>query len=440
MTPFAPAPADSLTLPDLAGVRDFTDRHLIDAHRELAAARRRIDSLMVTTTAELARRSDRALGQAGLAARLGAPTVEQALQDLSGATRAEAKALTAVATARATDAPWLGSVTRSLENGDLSVASAAAITTGLGTPSADVSADDLHDAARVLVSQAPTQTPEALARAARQAREELELHHLADLEAHRRGRRSLTWARLPDGMTRLTALLDPESAAVITTAIDTVLSPRRGGPRFVDSSDAARAAALEADTRTTDQLAVDTLVDIVQLAVRAAGSDLDPASLFGTRSPAVRVHVSVDALIAGTGAAHLEGQDAPISAASAARHVCTSGIVPILFREAEAIDVGRTHRLHSPRQRIALAAQWGGCAWHGCTRPPAMTEVHHLARWNGTNTTLKNGIPLCRFHHLQLHNGGWRIDVGPSPTRYWLIPPPGHPLQREPLELTPQRR
>lgn len=439
MTSFAPAPPGSLVLPDLAGMREFSDRRLIDVHRDLAAARRRIDALMVTTTAELARRSDRALGQEGLAARLGAASVEQALQELAGATRAEAKALTAVATASSGGTPWLGSVTRSVDGGELSVAAAAAITTGLGSPTADVSADDLYDAAQVLVSQAPTQTPEALARAARQAREELELHRIADLEAHRRGRRSLTWTRLPDGMTRLTALLDPESAAVITTAIDTVLSPRRGGPRFVDASDAARSAALEADTRTTDQLAVDTLVDIVELATRAAGSEIDPARLFGTRSPAVRVHVSVDALIAGEGVARLEGQDAPISAASAARHVCTSGIVPILFREAEAIDVGRTHRLHSTRQRIALAAQWGGCAWHGCSRPPAMTEVHHLARWNGTNTTLKNGIPLCRFHHLQLHNGGWRIEAGTSPAHYRLIPPPGHPVDSEPRDLRPRR-
>jgi hypothetical protein len=240
-------------------------------------------------------------------------------------------------------------------------------------------------------------------------------------------------------MTRLTALLDPESAAIVTNAVDTVLSPRRGGPRFVDSSDAARAVALDADARTTEQLAVDTLVDIVELAIRASGSPIDPVRLFGTRSPAVRVHVPLETLVTGEGATRLEGQDALVSAATAARHVCTSGILPVLFRGAEAIDAGRTHRLHSPRQRTALAAQWGGCAWHGCTRPPAMTEVHHIVRWNGGNTTLGNGVPLCRFHHLQLHNGGWRIEAGPSPTRHRLIPPPGHPTQREPIELAPHR-
>jgi hypothetical protein len=38
-----------------------------------------------------------------------------------------------------------------------------------------------------------------------------------------------------------------------------------------------------------------------------------------------------------------------------------------------------------------------------------MTEVHHIDRWNGSNTTLPNAITLCRFHHMQLHANGWRI-------------------------------
>ena len=52
----------------------------------------------------------------------------------------------------------------------------------------------------------------------------------------------------------------------------------------------------------------------------------------------------------------------------------------------------------------------------------------------------KNGIPLCRFHHMQLHNSGWtiRADRGPhgdSPPRYWVTPGPNHP---DPIELHPR--
>lgn len=434
------APADAAALPDGA---------IVSALQEISAARRRLDAIAVAWTSEVTRRSDRARGQDNLAARLGVPTVEAAVQTLTGTTRAEAKALTAVANVASGASPWLDSVSSSVAQGELSVSAAAAIAIGLGTPTTDVTTEDLHEAAETLVAAARTdryETPENLARRARQAREDLERDRIADLEEHRRSRRSLTWVRTHDGMTRMNALLDPESAAIITGALDTALSPRKGGPRFVDPDEQARAARQEADPRTTEQLSVDTLVEIVQLATRAATSELDPEKVFGSNSPAVRVHVPLEALLTGIGTGWIEGQDAPISAHTAARHVCTSGLVPALFDGRVSIDTGKTHRLHSTRQRIAIAAQWGGCAWHGCSRPPSMTEMHHMEAFDGENTTLCNAIPLCRFHHMQLHNRGWRIRVDRGPTgeapprhwRYWLHPPSDYLAGTAPIELHPR--
>ena len=450
MTLTAPTPSETLArtpvwVPDVHDAAGFRDATLIAALQELAAAKRGIEARTATLTAELARRSDRARGQDGLSARLGAPTVEAAVQTLTGATRAEAKALTAVAAVE--ESPWLESVGSSVADGELSVSAAAAIVTGLGTPTADVSAADLQDAATALVESATTgrhRTPEETARAARRAREELEREHITDLEEHRRNQRSLTWTQLPGGMTRMIAMLDPESAAIITTALDTALSPRRGGPTFVDPVEQARAKSQQADPRSTEQLAVDTLVDIVVLATRAAGATgPELAKIFGVNSPAVRVHVTAETLTTGIGAGWIEGQDAGISAHTAARYVCTSGVLPVLFDGNASIDVGKNHRLHSTRQRIALAAQWGGCAWRGCRKPPSMCEIHHMDKFNGCNTTLDNGIPLCRFHHMQVHNSGWRITLdrgrdGDSPPRYWLTPPADNPHHLEPIELHPR--
>ena len=138
------------------------------------------------------------------------------------------------------------------------------------------------------------------------------------------------------------AMLDPESAAIITTALDTALSPRRGGPTFVDPIEQARAKSQQADPRTTEQLAVDTLVDIVVLATRAAGATgPELAKIFGVNSPAVRVHVTAETLTTGIGAGWIEGQDAGISAHTAARYVCTSGVLPVLFDGVASIDVAR---------------------------------------------------------------------------------------------------
>jgi Domain of unknown function (DUF222) len=433
-----------LVLPSIVGLGGLADEDLLEVQRVAGAARRRVDAVNAAIAGEIARRSDRALGHAGLAARTGASTPEKAVQQLTGVSLTDARALTSVGLALGRvlegESPWLVPVEQGVADGTLSVASAEAITNGLGVPSSDVAADDLLTAATDLVDFAQHSTPESTAKAARTLRELLDVATIADLEARRRSRRTLTWAEQPDGMTRMVALLDPESAAIITAAIDAVLAPRRGGPRFVDtgagggapapenSTDilGAAGAALSVDARSIPQLAVDTLVEIVNLATRASGSAVDQAHLFGDRSPAVRVHVQLESLRAGVGAAYFEGQSAFVSAATADRHVCTAGILPVLFSGTQPIDAGKTQRLHSVRQRVALTAQWNGCAWHDCDRPPAMTEVHHIDAFNGQNTTLENGIPLCRFHHMELHANHWqirRIRRHGHDVSYWLHPP-----------------
>jgi Domain of unknown function (DUF222) len=427
-----------IVLPSVFGVGSLADDQLLAVQGELGLARRRVDARAAVVAAEIARRSDRALGQHGLAARAGEPSAEKLIQKLTGTSASEARALTTAG--RALDAvegggsAWLSSIADAVSSGELSVASAAAIANGLGEPSAEVSSSELLEVATGLVSRAGGATPEDIAKAARLARARLDIDSVADLEEHRRSRRTLSWFETADGMTRLQALLDPESAAIITGALATAMSPRRGGPRFVDPAEVQRAQDMLDDPRTNEQLAVDTLVDIVQLATRAAGS----TAVFGQKSPAVRVHVQAEALETGHGCAHFEGQSAPVSIQTAERHICVTGMLPILFDGDTPIDAGRTQRLHSPRQRAAIAAQWNGCAWTDCHRPPQFAEVHHLEAYNGSNTTLANGISLCRFHHMQLHANGWSIQKREDNT-YWLTPPPLQPgqpaLRSAPIEL-----
>jgi hypothetical protein len=429
-----------VVLPALDHLSAVSDARLLQLEAEITSARRRVDAAKVAIVAEIVKRSDPALGHAGLAARLGAPSAEKALQALGGLSRSEAKELATVATSIGVESSWLSPVSDGLTDGSLSVATAAAIASGLGAPTSDVAPDDLLDAAHHLVDLAKSASPESVGKSARSLREALDVASVGDLEEHRRSRRSLTWHPLPDGMTRMTALLDPESAAIITSAIDTVLSPRRGGPRFVDENDRVRAESLVADSRTNTQLAVDTLVDIVELATRAAGSEVDPRQLFGTRSPAVRVHVQLDTLVSGEGAAWFEGQSASVGGGTARQHVCNSGVLPIAFRAGQAVAAGATRRLHSPADRAGLAAQWGGCPIPNCDRPPSMTEAHHIEPWNGSNTTLRNGIPLCRFHHHELHANKWRIELREvdGAIEHWWMPPPDAPRQVVPQRLVSQ--
>ncbi|MGB3910833.1 MAG: HNH endonuclease signature motif containing protein, partial [Pseudolysinimonas sp.] len=88
--------------------------------------------------------------------------------------------------------------------------------------------------------------------------------------------------------------------------------------------------------------------------------------------------------------------------------------------------------------RIALAAIWGGCAHPDCDRPPSWCEAHHAIEWdNGGPTDIANGVLLCRFHHMLIHNMGWSIRPPDRPDGTWLMyPPPGGPGIRKPIELT----
>lgn len=104
---------------------------------------------------------------------------------------------------------------------------------------------------------------------------------------------------------------------------------------------------------------------------------------------------------------------------------CESGTLPCRLDTAgNPLDVGREQRLFTPRQRIALAVRDGGCRWRGCDRPASYCEAHHIDPYSeGGRTDIDRGILLCRFHHMQLHNGGWRITRDGRGD--FLLHPPG---------------
>jgi hypothetical protein len=272
-------------------------------------------------------------------------------------------------------------------------------------------------------------TVERLAARARALRDELDIAGVRDREEQRRERRYLHLAPQPDGMTRLSGLLDPESAAIVGAAFDAATSPRRGGPRFVDPEARRRADELVADERTTGQIALDAFVDLIQVATAA-----DEGTVFGTRRPAVRVLMTERDLREREGLAWIEGQPDAISIETAERHVCSAGILPILFdTDGHCVNIGRAQRLHTPRQRAAIGARDGGCIVEGCDRPPSWTEVHHPEEWVRDNgeTSVDNGVLLCRFHHRWVHEGGWSVIRRGSD--YLLVPPARIDPERRPI-------
>lgn len=422
-----------IEVPDLSGLASASHRELMEGMRLWAAHVRSAESVVAAFAGEIDRRSSREAGYEGLAATTGARGPEGLVSNLTGKSVRDARDLVTVG--RLLDAPpvWLTDVAAGVASGEVSVGAAAAIVTGLGEPTPVLGADDLLDAAQTLVAEAATLPPEKVARLAREMRDELDAAGIADREQALYEMRSARIWKRRDGLTQMNVLFDPEAAAFITDAFDIITGPRRHGPRFLDDTERARADAIQNDPRSTEQLTHDALVELIRIAAAA-----DPGRIFGTRKPAVRVHVDARDLQKREGAGHLEGQTATVSIATVERLACTDGYIPVIFHPDGPIDVGLTQRLFTPRQRIALAAIWGGCAHPDCDRPPSWCEAHHAQEWdNDGPTDIANGILLCRFHHMLTHNTGWSIRPPDRADGTWLMhPPPGQPGARKPIELT----
>lgn len=434
----------ALALYDGPLVGQLADDALLAQQSRLAELRRRTETNLAILADEIARRSHHTLGHEGLAQRLGSRTPQALVQHLTGTSARDAAALVRVgsmlgATAggsaalgpeasntddastrpAAPDAhreaqvsgPWLESVVAAVSEARLSVEAGDVIARALGQPDEHVLPAQLSIAAAQLVAEATLLTVEQLAVRARNARALLDLdgqpEQVAEREQTLRDRRYLFLNRQADGMTRLSGLLDPESAALVRDAVDGATSPRRGGPRFVSPGEVERAERITRDARTTEQLALDALVDLIRI-----GGEVAPTELIGTRSPAVQVIVAERDLRAGRGLARIEGQSEPVSIGTADRHGCSSGVIPVVIdARGDVVSLGRETRLYTRRQRVALAARDGGCRFPGCDRPPSWTEAHHIVPWSeGGATDLADGVLLCRHHHLLLHNNGWRFE------------------------------
>lgn len=196
--------------------------------------------------------------------------------------------------------------------------------------------------------------------------------------------------------------------------MERILSPRRGGPRFTDPEEAAAAERLIADPRTNDQIAADAFVSMVRLAI-----DADPGTLFGKRRPAVRVIVTESSLQR-RGHGYLEGSNEAVSFATVERYLCDTGVLGIRLDNAQPLELGRSKRHFSGTQRTALAARDGGCVVGSCDRPPSQCESHHINEWDQDHgkTDVGDGILLCRFHHMFVHNN--KLRVRRQGSRYWL--------------------
>lgn len=412
-------------------VEGIDDASLLALQSDLAEVRRRVDAFSATVAGQIAHRSRHELGHAGLAQREGSRTPQLLVQRLAGMSARESHTMVRVG-ALLTEPSPLDAVAAAVTDGHLSLDAADAIRSGLARVDADVPTELLEAAAESLVADAGELTVERLAGRAREWGAQLDEEHVRDREQALRDARYLRLTPQADEMTRISGLLDPESAAVVVAAFDGITSPRRGGPRFVDTAALDFADRITRDERSTEQLAVDSFVELLRIGTAAA------PELVGSQRPAVRVVVTDRDLARRAGFGTIEGQSGPIGISTVEREICDGGTVPIHFdSDGQVVNVGRSRRLFTARQRIGMAVRDGGCRFPGCDRPPSWCEAHHIREWyrDDGGTDIADGLLLCRHHHLLIHDNGWRVSR--ERADYVLIPPADLDPARTPIPAPP---
>lgn len=389
--------AATRSLPDVESSRVATaamaDSDLVALQRSLSELRRAADALLGLTAGAVAARSTREHGYSGLAQAQGFRSDTEFVQSVTGSTRAEAAKFVRVGgvlagTEADPPAEWHVPVAIALAAGSLSIDAADAIRRGLGEPGPGVAGADLTSATHQLIAVSQAVDADRLYTRARALRDELDERGIAARERALHEERFVRAHRRPNGMIGGSFLFGPEDGEMVLSALERILSPRRGGPRFADPDEAAAAARLIADPRTNDQIAADAFVAMVRLAV-----DADPGTLFGKHRPAVRVIVTESSLQR-RGHGYLEGSNEPVSFETVERHLCDTGVLGIRFDNGQPMELGRSKRHFSGAQRTALAARDGGC--------------------------VRDGVLLCRFHHMFVHNNKLRVRRRGS--TYWLEP------------------
>ncbi len=227
---------------------------------------------------------------------------------------------------------------------------------------------------------------------------------LDDEEERARQLCRLAMRRCGDGSTRGSFRLPDAQADMLRAVLEAMSSPRRTGTG--DAGSGAR------DPGADEALAA------YPVRMGRAFSDLvehlpvDRLPQHGGVSAQLVITVDHQVLQTGLGAATLSS-GTRISAGQARRLACNAGLLPaVMDGRSTVLDLGRSSRLFSIKQRIALGITQQGCVWAGCDRPAAWCEAHHArCPWaDGGNTDLADGVLLCSRHHTLAH-GSWTVRI-----------------------------
>ncbi|WP_141013101.1 HNH endonuclease signature motif containing protein [Nocardioides sambongensis] len=402
-----------------AAVEQVDEQALADAVAAAAQLRSRLQAFELRLAAEAEeRRVAAAAGETGADAWLSRLTGERREMLRGGLRLARLLRERYAATAAALGA------------GEIRVEQARVIVDGLEVSADEVPEALLAQAEQVMLAKATgaatrsgtPMPPTGLRRAVRRAYDRLDAD-VARVHLRRSVRRNHargvtdTWMSLHDNGDGTYAgrfCLPELHGQVLRTVLETLSAPRRVG-----HDRAGRPVAdASAGTETSGLGWCDKLGLAFCELIEHLPTDRLPRSVFTLMAtidlPSLREELGA----AGVGTS-TTGADLP--AEEARRLACGAGIVPAVLGGAGVpLDLGRTRRLHSEKQRQALGLVHDSCAIASCDRPFAWTEVHHPHAWSaGGATDLANALPLCWAHHRAAHDE--RFDLARHSETEWVL-------------------
>jgi len=113
---------------------------------------------------------------------------------------------------------------------------------------------------------------------------------------------------------------------------------------------------------------------------------------------------------------HIEtphGGRVSVSEPTARRLGCDASVLEMTHdAEGGVASVGRRTRKIPAGMRRALCERDRGCRFPGCSN--RRVDNHHVKHWqDGGETGVANLLQLCRWHHQRVHEGGYRVELGP---------------------------
>ena len=226
-------------------------------------------------------------------------------------------------------------------------------------------------------------------------------------------RRYLELKQRRDGMWHLAGRLTNTVGAQLNAILDPLTKPRSTAIEDEDGT-----VVDIPDQRPQVQRLHDALEEACARLLKAA----DQPSVGGIPASVI-VTISLDDLLAKAGLAET-ADGTQLTTDQLLRIADEADIWPtIIDRNGVPLALGRTRRLASPGQTMALIARDAGCSFPGCTHPPQWCDRHHILDWIlGGPTDLDNLTLLCRYHHTHFLQKGWTCRINPDGLPEWIPP------------------